>query len=365
MRGGTSKGLYFHARDVPSARAPRDALLRRIMGSPDVLQIDGLGGSRPVTSKVAIIGPPSRPDADVDYTFAQVDIESDQVSYAGNCGNISSGVGPFAVDEELIPVTEGITKVRIHNTNTGKVLVAHVPVRDGFACVDGDFALPGVPGTAAEIVMDWSDTLGAKTGRLLPTGKPRQTLDLENGGQIEVSLVDAANPVVWVPAGARTEKMEYPLALVREIRGKACVLMGLCDDWRRADTDAPAFPMIGFVAPPQPYKTLNGARVDAGEMDLRLRLMFMNQLHPSVAGTGAINRAAASRIPGSVVAEVAVNHKTDQLLIGHPSGVMTVRVIAHRMDPEPFVAFDLLGMSRSARRLMQGATFVPVTERIS
>ena len=355
MRGGTSKGVYFHARDVPPPGPHRDAFLRRIMGSPDVLQIDGLGGSRPITSKIAIIGPASRPDADVDYTFAQVDIESDQVSYTGNCGNISAGVGPFAVDEGLVPVAEGVTRVRIHNTNTNKMLIAHVPVSNGTACVEGDFTLPGVPGTAAEIVMDWSNTIGAKSGRLLPTGNPRDIMGLENGEQIAVSLVDVANPVVWV----RTDSIEYPLDLVREIRGKACVLMGLCDDWKNADIEAAAFPMIGFVAAPQRYATLNGAAVDDADMDLRLRLMFMNRLHESVAGTGAINLAAASRIEGSIVKDVAVNRKPDHLLIGHPSGVTAVRVVHRRVDAKPFIAFDLLGLSRSARRLMRGEAYIP------
>src|SRR5262245_44560622 len=171
MRGGTSKGLYFHEADLPGPGATRDELLLRIMGSPDVLQIDGLGGSRPITSKVAIISPSARRDADVDYTFAQVDIDRPVVGYGGNCGNISSGVGPFAIDEGLVAAIEPLTRVRIFNTNTGAMLVAEVPVADGHARVTGDVEIPGVPGSGAEIVMNWVATIGAKTGRLLPTGR--------------------------------------------------------------------------------------------------------------------------------------------------------------------------------------------------
>jgi len=198
MRGGTSKGLYFRAEDLPNAGLKRDRLLQRLMGSPDVLEIDGLGGSRPITSKVAIVSRSQRQDADVDYTFAQVEIDRDGVIYSGNCGNISSGVGPFAVDEGLVEVTEGNTRVRIFNTNTNSVLVADVPVKHGKARVEGDFAVPGVPGTGAEIVMNWSGTVGAKTGHLLPTGNAIDKIKLESGKEIQASLIDAANPLVFV-----------------------------------------------------------------------------------------------------------------------------------------------------------------------
>ena len=183
---------------MPEPGPQRDRLLARLMGSPDVLQIDGLGGGRPITSKVAIIAPSSRPDADVDYTFAQVDLPSASVGYAGNCGNISSGVGPFAIDEGLVEAREGLTRVRIYNTNTGKLLVADVPVHGGRAAVDGDYVIPGVPGTGAEIAMNWAGTIGAATGQLLPTGRPTNNIVLESGRTVRASLFDAANPCVWV-----------------------------------------------------------------------------------------------------------------------------------------------------------------------
>jgi 2-methylaconitate cis-trans-isomerase PrpF len=367
MRGGTSKGLYFHASDLPEPGPQRDALLSRLMGSPDVLQIDGLGGSRPITSKVAIIAPSQRDDADVDYTFAQVDIESSSVAYAGNCGNISSGVGPFAIDEGLVEPVEPTTTVRIFNTNTKALLIAEVPVRAGRAQVTGDLAIPGVPGTGAEIVMNWVATIGAKTGRLLPTGHAAEEITLESGTVVHATLCDAGNPCVWIPA-AELDRTGSELSdeingdaellrTVREIRGKAAARMGLVTDWTRVDEQSPGLPMVGLVAPPADYATLSSSKVNRDEMDLRVRLIFMNRLHESIAGSGSICLAAASRIPGSVVEAVVRNRRAGELLIGHPSGVTPTKVEAH--DNPDGVAFDVLGFSRTARRLMDGTAYYP------
>lgn len=369
MRGGTSKGLYFHLDDLPPHGPLRDRLLLRLMGSPDILQIDGLGGSRPITSKVAIISRSDRGDADVNYTFAQVEIEREQVIHSANCGNISAGVGPFAVDEKLVPVTEGMTRVRIYNTNTDKLLVADVPVCNGRAKVEGDLAIPGVPGTGAGILMNWAGTVGAKTGRLLPTGRAVDRIVLEDGRVIEATVCDVANPCVWVHAAALgltgselSEPINADTALierVREVRGKAAVLFGFCNDWRQVDDSSPALPMVGLVAPPADYTTLNGAQVLGTDMDARVRLMFMNRLHESIAGAGAISVAAASRVEGSVVASVAAGRDAGTFFIGHPSGVMPVRIKAQVADAAPFVRFDVLGFSRTARRLMDCNAYYP------
>ena len=369
MRGGTSKGLYFRHDDLPAAGPRRDKLLQRLMGSPDILQIDGLGGARPITSKVAIISRSDRADADVDYTFAQVGIERDQVVHSANCGNISAGVGPFAIDEGLVPVTEGVTRVRIYNTNTAKLLVAHVPVRNGKARVEGNLAIPGVPGTAAEIVMNWAGTVGAKTGRLLPTGRASDRIVLENGQVVEATLCDVANPCVWVHAPAlgltgselvgEINGDADLIGRVREVRGKATVMFGFCNDWQDVDDSSPALPMVGLVAPGADYTTLGGAQAAGAAMDLRVRLMFMNRLHESIAGAGAISVAAASRVEGSVVASVTSGLDAGALLIGHPSGIMPVRVEARPVDAPPFVPFDVLGFSRTARRLMDCNAYYP------
>jgi 2-methylaconitate cis-trans-isomerase PrpF len=367
MRGGTSKGLYFHHAHLPAPGPERDRLLLRLMGSPDILQIDGLGGARPITSKVAIVAPSSRSDADIDYTFAQVDIEHPVVGYAGNCGNISSGVGPFAIDEGLVTATEPVTTVRIYNSNTKAVLIAQVPVHDGRARVTGDFAIPGVPGTGAEIVMNWVETIGAKTGKLLPTGNAVDDIVLENGTVVHATLCDAGNPCVWVPAdqlGCSGSELSDAIndntsliETIREIRGKVAALIGFAEHWERVDDESPGLPMVGMVAPPAEYPTLSGGAVKQQDMDLRVRLIFMNRLHESIAGSGSISLAAASRIPGSVVFEVAAVREPGQVLIGHPSGITPTKVESRASGSD--VEFDVLGFSRTARRLMSGSAYYP------
>ena len=370
MRGGTSKGLYFHEADLPGPGPRRDAVLLRLMGSPDVLQIDGLGGSRPITSKAAIIAPSAHEDADVDYTFAQVEIDRAGVGYAGTCGNISAGVGPFAVDEGLVEAVEPVTRVRIFNTNTQALIVAEVPVRDGRARVLGDLAISGVPGTGAEIVMNWVATIGAKTGRLLPTGRAVDEITLETGATVRATLCDAGNACVWVLATELGRTGSEPaeeinedaglIGTVREIRGKAAVRMGLATDWARVDQQSPGLPMVGLVAPPAGYRTLpggSGVEVEEKQMDLRVRLLFMNRLHESIAGSASICLAAAAQIPGSVVEAVTAGRRPGELLIGHPSGITPAKVEAH--SGPGGITFDVLGFSRTARRLMDGTAYYP------
>jgi hypothetical protein len=370
-RAGTSRGLFLHEADLPPAGRERDALLVRLLGSPDKIQIDGLGGSRPITSKIAIISQSARPDADVDYTFAQVHPARGTISYDGNCGNISSGVGPFAVDERLVPLAPDVTRVRIFNTNTAKTLVADVPMRGSYAAVDGDYVVPGVPGTGAEIKMDWRWTVGAKTGRLLPTGSPVEEIKLATGRVIEASLVDAGNPCVWVRGGDfgldGTETQDQVngdpalLSALEDVRAEAAARFGLAASREQFLLEPHPLPMIGMVSRPVGYQTINGAAVTAAEMDVRLHLIFLGILHESVAGTGSVSIAAASRVPGTIVHEVADNTDSGTLRLGHPSGVTTNPVRARAADGDPGVEFDELGFSRTARRLMEGRAFYPAT----
>ncbi|VTU19591.1 2-methylaconitate cis-trans isomerase PrpF family protein [Variovorax sp. RA8] len=369
MRGGTSKALFFHEADLPPPGAVRDRLLKRAMGTPDVLQIDGLGGSRLVTSKVAIIKRSERGDADVDYTFAQIDVERDTVGYDANCGNISSAVAPFAIDEGLVEATEPVTTVRIHNTNTGTMLVSKVPVKNGRASVLGDCAIAGVPGTGAEILMDYSGTIGAKTGKLLPTGQVTDTITLEDGRRIEVSVVDAATPCVFIAAGSLgLTGSELPpvisadralIETIGEVQCKAGERIGLYAHWK--DVHLPGLPLAVIVAPPAGYVDVNKATVKAGDCDLRARLVFLGKCHDSMAGTGSMCTAAASRVPGTLVNRAVGAHTTtDTLRIGHPLGVMAVKVAA-QPDAQPArTGFSALGLMRTARRLMAGTVYVPV-----
>lgn len=365
MRAGTSKGPFLHARDLPPHGPARDEMLLRLMGSPDLIQIDGLGGSRPITSKIAIVSPSTRDDADVDYLFAQVDIDSALVSYAGNCGNISSGVGPFAIDEGLVAPAEPNTRVRIYNVNTGKILTAIVQVHASRARVSGDYAIPGVPGTGAEIVLDYTATTGAKTGKLLPTGGAQDIVTLDDGRAVRFTLVDMGNPCIWVPAedlglsgdelADRIDGNERLLATVKEIRGKVAAMIGMIAAWQEVD---PGLPMLGFVSSAGSYDASNGTVVTAAEVDLRVRLLFMGRMHESLAGTASVSLAAASRVPGSVVAEVTTIEATDTLRAGHPLGSMHVKVVA-TAGPDGGVRFDTVGFSRTARRLMSGVAYLP------
>ena len=371
LRGGTSKGVYLLEHDIPPPGELRDRLLKRVMGSPDMLQIDGLGGSRLITSKMAIIKRSSRPDADVDYTYAQVNPERDQIVYTSNCGNISAGVGPFAIDSGLVAANAPMTAVRIHNTNTGKILVAHVPVAGGRAKVTGDFAIDGVPGTGAEIRMDYVGTVGAKTGYMLPTGQAVDTLRMEDGSSIRVSIVDVANPCVFVRADDMgLEGSELPdhfarspelLDRIRELRGKAAEKIGLSSDWRDVDRQSPSLPLLVAVSPPARYATMRGDMVDPASTDLRARLVWYYKCHESMAGTGSMCTAAASHIFGSVVNQVvgAAPAGTGKLRIGHPMGVMAVNVQAEPSNAEGGISFTSLGFSRTARRIMDGFVYVP------
>ncbi len=373
MRGGTSKALFFHERDIPSAGSERDQFLKRVMGTPDLLQIDGLGGSRLVTSKVAIISESTRTDADVDYLFAQVDVDRDIVGYDGNCGNISSAVGPFAIDEGLVAATEPVTSVRIYNVNTDKMIVAKVQVAGGKARVFGDCVIPGVPGTGAEILMDYSGTVGAKTGSLLPTGRTTDWIALEDGRSVEVTICDVANPCVFIDARSLgLSGSELPneisanvklIEAIGEVQGKAGELAGFWSNWR--EHHLPGLPLAVLVAQPENFSDVNGGTVEADSMDLRARLIFLGKCHDSMAGTGSMCTAAASRLSGSVVNRV-INEdraRSSTLRIGHPLGVMEVKVVAEAGEG-PQVHFSALGLTRTARRLMTGSVYVPCDQEL-
>lgn len=363
-RGGTSKGIYIKENHLPADKAARDQTVLAIFGSPDVRQIDGLGGADPLTSKLAIIGPSSRPDADVDYTFGQVSIKSPMVDYSGNCGNISAGVGPFAIDEGLVKAFEPVTTVRIHNTNTGKLLIAEVQVKNGHAQVSGDCAIDGVPGTGAKIMLDFSDTKGSATGKLLPSGKAKEMLKT-SAGEFEVSLVDCANAMVFVKAESvglkgteGSKEIDGDKALLDKleaIRGAAAAAMGLAGDEAEALSKCPAFPMLAIVSPPADYQSYStGQTVKADDISFVARNMFMQVLHKTYAGTGTVCTGVAASIPGTVVAEVRAARPAwgDAIKIGHPCGLITVeaKVESGQVKRAAF--------ARTARRIMEGQVYI-------
>jgi 2-methylaconitate cis-trans-isomerase PrpF len=370
MRGGTSRGLFIMRNELPADPVLRDRAILRMYGSPDIRQIDGIGGADSLTSKLAIIGPPSRPDADVDYTFGQVCITDPFVDYAGNCGNISAAVGPYAIDEGLVDAVEPVTTVRIHQTNTNCILVAEVPVRNGKAAVGGDYHLDGVPGSGARIALDLSGTAGAVTGNLLPTGKPVDRLDVDGVGSIEASIVDAGNPCVFVRAadmgisGTETPaEIDADAALnerIERIRGTAAARIGLVDKWQDAAPRSPYIPFFAMVRPASDYVDFTtGKIVEAGEVDFLSRLLFMLKMHKAYPVTGTVCTGAAAKIPGSIVYEVARLETRGQALtrIGHPAGVIAIDAAVEMRGETPVLARASLG--RTARRIMEGYMFVP------
>lgn len=370
MRGGTSKALFFHLRDLPADRADWDAIFLAAIGAPDPngRQLNGMGGGVSSLSKIAVIGPPSRADADVDYTFAQVGITDAVVGYRANCGNISSAVGPFAVDEGLVGAADGMAEVRIHNTNTGKIIVARFAVEGGRAKVTGDFVLQGVAGSGAPVRLAFTEPGGAATGRLLPTGRVRDVIEVTGFGALEVSLVDAANPVVFVKAAAlgltATESPDAltndgaRMALFEEIRVAAALAMGLVREEAEARTRLKNLPQVSLVAGPCPAPVLSGQVLAESEMDVLTRIIASGQPHRATPLTGGMCLAVAARIPGTVVHDVARPQPDDaDIRVAHPSGVLVVAARVERGE-EGIVAREAV-VYRTARRLMEGRVFLP------
>ncbi len=366
MRGGSSKGVFFHARALPQDRAAIDPILLSVLGSPDPYgrQLDGMGGGISSLSKGVIIGPPTHPEADVDYTFAQVSVDRPVVDWKGNCGNLSAAVGPFAVDEGLVRVPDGEALVRIHQVNTKKIIHARFPVLNGKAQVQGDFAIAGVAGTGARIRLDFLSPGGTQGPHLLPTGNPQDRLEVE-GASVAATMVDAANPAVFVPArDLGLTGMELPeqiesdpalMALLDRLRRAAGVAMGLGGAPERVGL---ASPRIALVAPPSPSRTLDGQVLDPAGHDITVRMLSMERPHRAVPMTGAMGLAVACRIAGSVPHALATaGARPDEIRVAHPSGVVTVGAEVRQTNTgwlaESAVVF------RTARRLMQGEVAVP------
>lgn len=367
MRGGTSRGAYILEKDMPEDRNDWDKVLLRLMGSPDKKQIDGLGGAQSVTSKVAILKRSEREDADVDYTFAQVSIDKPIVSYKGNCGNISSGVGPFAIEKGLVPITGEMTSVRIYNTNTDKIIVSDVNTRGGKVNYEGDYHIAGVPGTASPVRLKFKKPAGTLGKGLLPTGNVKDVLDVPGLGKIEVSIVDAANPLVFARAkDLGLTCLESPddinsdektLELLETVRGLAAVKIGLIDDYKKSAWETPGIPKMTYVAESRDYTTFDGKEIKKEEVDLLSRMMSMQKAHQSYAMTGAMCTAAAAVIKGSIVEEV-LNNETDlkNIRIGHPGGILECGVDHIETDGLPEIE-DTFGY-RTANLLMEGTAYI-------
>ena len=368
MRGGSSKGVFFHAKDVPADRAALDPVLLAVLGSPDPYgrQLDGMGGGISSLSKGVIIGPPTREGADVDYTFAQVSVDKPVVDWKGNCGNLSAAVGPFAVDEGLVHAADGEALVRIHQVNTRKLIHARFPVREGRAAVKGDFAIAGVAGTGARIRLDFLEPGGTQTPHLLPTGNAVDTLDIAGLGPLRASLVDAANPAVFVDArdlgltGAelpdQIEARAKLMALLDRIRRAAGVAMGLAPT---PEAVGLASPRVAVVAPPLAAPTLDGQVMDPKGHDITIRMLSMERPHRAVPMTGAMGLAVACRIEGSIPHALMVpGPRPEEIRVAHASGMVAVGAEVRRTNTEGWFAESAV-VFRTARRLMQGQVAIP------
>ncbi len=337
IRGGTSKAIVFRREDLPSDRSLWDGIFLRAMGSPDRYgrQLNGMGGGLSSLSKVCVIGPPSVEGADVDYTFAQVQIQEPAVDYSGNCGNMSSAIGPFAVDEGLVPVRpDGDTCIRIHNTNTRKIIHAHFQVRDGRSVEEGPLTIPGVDGGGSPVRLDFLEPGGASTGRLLPSGNTTDLLEVPLLPLLRTSLVDAANACVFVEASALglrgtelpDEIAAHPTALehLRQLRLRGSVAMGIARSIEEAAAK-PMIPLLGIVSAPAESRTLDGEYIPAEAADLVVRMISSGQPHRALPLTGSLCTAVAASIAGTVPHALARAGRDPQALrLAMPSGVLTV-----------------------------------------
>ena len=358
MRGGTSKGIFFHEADLPREQELRDRVLMAAMGTPDPRQIDGLGGADTLTSKIVIVGPSTHPDADINYTFGQVGIDLPYVSYTANCGNLSAAVGAFAIEEGLIAPIAPVTRVRIYNTNTKQLLVSYVPVDAGTAAVEGDFAIAGVPGTAPEVRMDFAQTKGATTGKMLPSGNPSDELYVpELGKSITVSFVDVAKATMYFHAkDAGIRGTESPDEFTPEILDRFWAIRNAGAKFIGLPMDSRLPHPVSVLEPTDYIDYMTKKPVLAKDVSFVARRVGgpPPRLHKAFAATGAVCTAVAANIPGTVVHKVAQHFPDGCVRIGHPTGVLPVKIVldAHGNVLEA-------SYSRTARRILEGAVYVP------
>ena len=379
MRGGTSKGVFFRLEDLPAAaRVPgpaRDALLLRVIGSPDPYgkHIDGMGGATSSTSKTVILSKSTREGHDVDYLFGQVSIDTPFIDWTGNCGNLSAAVGPFAISSGLVDASRvprnGLATVRIWQANIGKTIIAHVPMTDGAVQETGDFELDGVTFPAAEVVLEFMDPAAEEEGAggaMFPTGSVVDDLDVPGVGRLRATMINAGIPTIFVEASAigytGTELQDAingdakALAMFETIRAHGALRMGLISKLEEIATRQHT-PKVAFVAKPADYVASSGKTIGAGDVDLLVRALSMGKLHHAMMGTAAVAIGTAAAIPGTLVNLAAGGGAREAVRFGHPSGTLRVGAQAAQVNGEWVVSKAI--MSRSARVLMEGFVRVP------
>ena len=361
-RAGTSKGIFLHMNDLPQDAKTRDKVILAMFGSPDKRQIDGLGGAQVLTSKLALVGPSSVPGADVDYIFGQVDIDHAYISYSGLCGNISAGIGPFAIEEGLVRAVEPVTKVRIYSKNTDQIYVAEVPVKDGHPVIGGDYAVAGVPGTGAKLNIDMAGCVASCRMGLLPTGNPKDVLNIPVYGSITGSIVDAVNPCVFIKAkdlglnGTEVKPEDLSIEqkhLLEEIRKAGFEIL------HKKYNPLDAVPFVAFAAEPKAYTDhLTGRMIAEKDMDFLARVWFLGQIHQTYPGSISCCSGAAAVIPGTVVFDIRGRQARANVRIGHPGGIIEVEAVCGQHE-DGSLKIERLSYGRTARRIMDGYCYVP------
>ncbi len=374
MRGGTSRGLVFNRDDLPGNfsddRRLWDLIFLCALGSPDSRQLDGVGAGDSHTSKVVVVNPSLTPGIDVDFLFAEVAIEQARVDYAGNSGNIISAIGLYALEEGWVKPKTPKTLVRIHNLNTDKVIEVLVPVEDEQAVSSGTFSIDGVPGYGAEIEMRFPNPAATLSPALLPTAEPITTLSIMGTGKIDVTLLDAANPIVLIDGAALEVDPQTPIATlnhnaellerIQAIRGHAAVAVGLVNTPQSSWDYSPMVPFPVLVFPPSDYHNLVSGQehINAGQMDLSVRVVSLGKFHKAINVTVSVAITAACLTPGTLIHTLCPNiPQSGPLRIGHPSGTVQTRGEASMVDGQ--IKIENVSMSRTARRIMQGEILVP------
>jgi len=370
MRGGSSKAVFFHQNHLPGDPVIRDQVILAAYGSPDPnrRQMDGMGGSLSTNSKVAIISPSADPAYDVVYHFGQVSIDRPIVDYKGNCGNISAAVGPFAIDEGLVEAVEPVTEVKIYQKNTNKLITAEVPVKDGRHDPAGEYAIQGVPGTGSRINLRFDDPAGSVTGKLFPTGNLLDTIEIPHQGSVKLTIIDAGNPWVLVPAaeldliGTEIEEIDQSeeiRAKLEAIRSRAAVLIGLASSPAEASQRSQSVPKIAFLSAPRQYETVDGQLIKTDQIDMVARVMSMGALHKALAVSCAVAAAGAAAVSGTIMDSILDPARSgqDQFRLGHPGGVFEVSSLIEKNGED--YKYVEASFGRTARRLMEGYVLVP------
>ncbi len=379
MRGGTSKGVFIKAEDLPADSAKRDQILLRLLGSPDPYgkQLDGLGDASSTTNKVVLVSKSYRDDCDVDYMCGMVAVDRPVIDWSGNFGNLSAAVAPFAISEDLCDAPfEGMATVRIWQAALGKKLVAHVPMHAGEVVEDGDFVEDGVPFPSARITMEFLDPAAEELttpenmrhGGLFPTGNPHDILTFGDNERVEATMLDAGNPTVFVMADAlgltgteNKQQMDADaklLARLEDLRAAAAIAMGLAKSTEDARSNSQHRPKLALIAPPATYHALDGKVVHEADMDVVARMISLGKVHHALPGSGAIALAVAAAIPGTLVSRVVIKKSTGlPIRIGHTSGIMPIS--AEASDASGGWRVTKAVMNRSARRLMAGWVYIP------